>query len=244
MQARISEAGRRGSFSPPCSASAAGALQSAHRAPGGRRGCCHAPWAPSPVREHAPVVPAMIPGICPIKINMRSDLVFSGGRNRVRTCGFSLVRRNTARIVPSSPGQFMHLNCGNHARRCPKVPGVVCTVVPASGSRSSLLTPRSWSELQPWRQGYRSRTPRMAGTPVITVGLDGNHHENEHRSVTLESSRITDTGWPPAASQEHLPTLWAGGFSARPADFHRAPPAGQRGGDERPQCLRLIPAPT
>ena len=23
----------------------------------GRRGCCHAPWAPFPVREHAPVVP-------------------------------------------------------------------------------------------------------------------------------------------------------------------------------------------
>ena len=31
-----------------------------------------------------------------------------------------------------------HLNCENHALRCPRVPGVVCTVVPASGSRSSL----------------------------------------------------------------------------------------------------------
>jgi hypothetical protein len=43
----------------------------------------------------------------------------------------------------------MHLNCGNHAGRCPEVPGVVCTVVPASGSRSSLLTPRLKSELGP-----------------------------------------------------------------------------------------------
>jgi hypothetical protein len=25
--------------------------------PRGRRGCCHGPWAPFPVREHAPVVP-------------------------------------------------------------------------------------------------------------------------------------------------------------------------------------------
>jgi hypothetical protein len=39
------------------------------------------------------VVPAVNPGIGLIKINMRSDLVFSGGRNRVRTCDFSLVRR-------------------------------------------------------------------------------------------------------------------------------------------------------
>ena len=36
----------------------------------------------------------------------------------------------------------MHLNCENNARGCPEVPGVVCAVVPASGSRSSLLTPR------------------------------------------------------------------------------------------------------
>jgi hypothetical protein len=47
------------------------------------------------------------------------------------------------------PGRLMHLNCENHARRCPKVPGRVCTVVPASGSRSSLLTPRFNSELGP-----------------------------------------------------------------------------------------------
>ena len=36
------------------------------------------------------------------------------------------------------------------------MPGVVCTVVPASGSRSSLLTPRLKSELGP-AAGYRSR---------------------------------------------------------------------------------------
>ena len=45
------------------------------------------------------------------------------------------------------------------------VPGRVCTVVPASGSRSSLLPLASKSELEAWRQAYRSRTRRMAGTP-------------------------------------------------------------------------------
>jgi hypothetical protein len=78
---------------------------------------------------------------------MPPDLVFSGGRNWVRTSDPSLVRRNTARNTPSSPCWFMHLTCGNRARRCPEVPGRVCTVVPASGSRSSLLTPRLKSEL-------------------------------------------------------------------------------------------------
>jgi hypothetical protein len=36
-----------------------------------------------------------------------------------------------------------HLNCENHARMCPKVPGIVCTVVPASGSRSRTGNPDS-----------------------------------------------------------------------------------------------------
>jgi hypothetical protein len=31
----------------------------------------------------------------------------------------------------------MHLSCENRAGRCPQVPGVVCTVVPASGSRAA-----------------------------------------------------------------------------------------------------------
>jgi hypothetical protein len=53
----------------------------------------------------------------------------------------SLVRRNEVRIGPAFPGQFMHLNCGNHALRCSKVPGIVCTVVPASGSRSRTEIP-------------------------------------------------------------------------------------------------------
>jgi hypothetical protein len=43
----------------------------------------------------------------------------------------------------------MHLNCENDAGRCPEVPWIVCTVVPASGSRSSLLTLRLNSELGP-----------------------------------------------------------------------------------------------
>jgi len=43
----------------------------------------------------------------------------------------------------------MHLSCENHAWRCPGMPRRVCTVVPASGSRSRLLTPRLRSELGP-----------------------------------------------------------------------------------------------
>ena len=39
-------------------------------------------------------------------------------------------------------------------------------MVPASGSRSSLLTPRLGSELGSGDQAYRRRTRRMAGTPV------------------------------------------------------------------------------
>jgi len=32
----------------------------------------------------------------------------------------------------------MHLTCGSHAGRCPRVPGKLCTVVPASGSPNSI----------------------------------------------------------------------------------------------------------
>jgi hypothetical protein len=56
-QACISEAGRRGSFSPACRSSAGGACRRRTARPGGGRGCCHGPWPPFPVREHAPVVP-------------------------------------------------------------------------------------------------------------------------------------------------------------------------------------------
>jgi hypothetical protein len=83
----------------------------------------------------------------------------------------------------------MHLYCQNHAGRCPKVPGKVCTVVPASGSRSSIgdrviarhrnerpppheLTPRSESELGPGGRLLESRPAGWCETPVIAVGLE------------------------------------------------------------------------
>jgi hypothetical protein len=99
--------------------------------------------------------------------------------NLVGAVGFeptnpSLVRRNTVRIAPSFPGGFMHLNCANHAGRCPGVPGKVCTVVPASGSRSSIgdramsrhrkerppaasVDPSPRKRVGLWRRGDRSR---------------------------------------------------------------------------------------
>jgi hypothetical protein len=75
------------------------------------------------------------------------------------------------------------LNCENYVRRCPKVPGRVCTVVPASGSRSitgnhgqvgigrsarhrDLLTPRLRSELGPGREGQPTRPSRQQPTPA------------------------------------------------------------------------------
>ena len=72
----------------------------------------------------------------------------------VGSCGHPPVRRNTARIAPSSPRCFMHLNCENHTGRCPEVPRVVCTVVPASGSRGSLLTLANERVLA-WWQAHR-----------------------------------------------------------------------------------------
>ena len=72
-----------------------------------------------------------------------------GWRRWVRTTGFSLT-------------------CGNKAWRCPGVPGVVCTVVPASGSRSSLLTSRFKSELGP---GARPAGDAPAGWPGLPYEL-------------------------------------------------------------------------
>ena len=50
------------------------------------------------------------------------------------------------------------------------MPGVVCTVVPASGSRSSLLTHRSWSELGPGGKRIGVAPAGMAGTPSVLSG--------------------------------------------------------------------------
>jgi hypothetical protein len=50
--------------------------------------------------------------------------------------------------------------------------------------------PSLMERVRAWRHAYRSRTRRMAGTPVIAIGLDGNHYGSEHRSVTLESSCV------------------------------------------------------
>jgi len=106
-------------------------------------------------------------------------------RGRVATCvnlvgavGFepanpSLVRRNTARNTPGSPGRLMHVTCENNAWRCPQVPGRVCTVVPASGSRSSLLTTRFKSELRPAVSGNGGVTVRRTGCCHAETSITG-----------------------------------------------------------------------
>ena len=87
------------------------------------------------------------------------------------------------------------------------------------------LTPRLKSELGPGGRAIGVAPAGWLGTPPIAVGLDGNHYESEHRSVTLESSCVSSI---PTGHSQHLKiiaTLWVGGFSTRPADVHRAPPA-------------------
>ena len=61
----------------------------------------------SHTRQRAPVVPAVNLATGLIKVNMCSDLVFSGGRRWVRTTGFSLVRRNKERSRPRLRDPFM-----------------------------------------------------------------------------------------------------------------------------------------
>jgi hypothetical protein len=139
------------------------------------------PGTPPPSESMHRWFPAVVPNLRLAFQKRLSSLGNFGGRRWVRTTGFSLVRRNKIRITLSLPSRFMGLYCQNHAGRCPKVPGEVCTVVPASGSRSSiadrgslgigrsarhphLLTPRSKSELGPG--GW------SAVAPVIAVGLN------------------------------------------------------------------------
>jgi len=57
------------------------------------------------------------------------------------------------------------------------MPGVVCTVFAASGSRSSLLTPRSLSELGPGGKRIGVAPRRMAGSPSVLSGSGGTQTE-------------------------------------------------------------------
>ena len=84
----------------------------------------------------------------------------------------------------------MQLACENDAWKCPNVPRRVCTVVPASGSRSSIgdraearhrnerppphqLTPRSASELGPGCRPSESRPAEWRGLPSQRPAWNG-----------------------------------------------------------------------
>ncbi len=55
----------------------------------------------------------------------------------------------------------MRLTCGNHALRCPGMPGKVCTVVPASGSRSNVQDHQSPAQSKgSWFLSYHRHFPR------------------------------------------------------------------------------------
>ena len=168
-------------------------------------------------------------------LHIRHQVVLPGGRNWVRTSDPSLVRRNRARITPSSPGRSMHLNCENHVRRCPKMPGRVCRVVPASGSRSSLLTPRSKSELQPGgglpeshlpdgRPGVPSWRSAWAVTMTRVNMVTGSRILVRVTGTTRSISRsLPLCGSTAQRSHAHISQLWCaapGPLSRVSADFH------------------------
>ena len=130
--------------------------------------------------------------------------VLPGGRRWVRTTGFSLVRRNTARNTPSSPRRFMQVNCGNNACRCPGMPGIVCTVVPANGSRSSILIPRLTSELGPGGRatgvapaGWLSPAPGRTARISCTLGnrSSGQSGLRPRRTLTLGDLIVMSAAW-------------------------------------------------
>jgi hypothetical protein len=66
----------------------------------------------------------------------------------------------------------MQLDCENDAGKCPKVPGKVCTVVPASGSRSSIgdrATARHKNERPPPHQLTPSLRKRVGAGAVAIL---------------------------------------------------------------------------
>jgi len=67
----------------------------------------------------------------------------------------------------------MHSYCQNRAGRCPKVPGKVCTVVPASGSRGSVRDRDSSAQ----RKNSPAAPADLERRPphTLLIGLDMNH---------------------------------------------------------------------
>ena len=128
----------------------------------------------------------------------------------------------------------MHSYCQNHAGRCPKVPGKVCTVVPESGSRAaSGIAYRKCSAAAPmvlerqfrtWRDAIKDAPGQVARTPVTVSGLYRGCTESEHRAsltvacfapiifcrIRLQAFRLLDTDCPDRASsiRPHPPD-WA-----------------------------------
>jgi len=127
--------------------------------PGGRRGCGRGRWARFP-RTKACTGGSRLwfPGLRSAFQKRPFSCGNLRGRRWVRTTGFSLVRRNQAGNLPSSQRRLIHVTCGNRAWRGPGVPGRVCTVVPASGSRTT------------WHRAcrYRPRIP-VTATAEMTV---------------------------------------------------------------------------
>ena len=115
------------------------------------------PWGPGAMQPWPPGTPppsgsihrwfpAVVPE-SPISVSKRrSNCRNLDGRRWVRTTGLACKAEYGTDYAQLCA--LVHaLELRKHAGRCPEVPGVVCTVVPASGSRSSLLTLRIKSEL-------------------------------------------------------------------------------------------------
>jgi hypothetical protein len=86
----------------------------------------------------------------------------------------------------------MRLNCENHAGRCPKVPGKVCTMVPevVPGAASGIAYRKCAAaapvvlerQFRTRRDAIKVAPGQVARTPVTVSGLDRGCTESEHRA--------------------------------------------------------------
>jgi hypothetical protein len=128
----------------------------------------------------------------------------------------------------------MHLTCGNHALRCPKVPGIVCTVVPASGSRSNseITLARHRGKAPPSRFRACSTSPGRVET--ISAAARPNSRDSRH-SRWPNSGRYGERGSDVVGGRVLARRLWPPSSRSRSGErrhadhsFRRASSGGQR----------------
>jgi hypothetical protein len=141
----------------------------------------------------------------------------------------------------------MLLNCENHARRCPRVPGIVCTVVPVSGSRS-----RTGITIARHREGAPATastlTPRLRSELGLVLTASGwalFARPTVDGRFGLRANLSTSSGWIPSVSEASASARHdanSGGFRERVKRPDSTGDAGRRachkGAQQREQSLR------